>query len=835
MHIRDWTLTANGEHPFLSPNRIKAQVPGDITHDLWQAGLIENPYYGQNHKDIRWIFDQDFTYTAVFDADEDVLQSEEALLAFDLVDLFSEITLNGHYIGTTKNMFLQYVFNVTPYLKQRDNVLQVKLYSTTRAAENYCCDGYMGIFNLPRIFMRKAQCHFGWDWAPNMPGYGICGEVRLEGASKCRIEDVTYLARTDGNITFITELNYCIHPTVDEMGVPIANTSVPCEDDMLVYRVENMPGSGVYTERRISVTGRKNVFNFTVKSPQLWWPVGYGEQPLYNYTVALYRNGRCVCEKSGRFAIREVSLVQQPKDEQFVGFDFYINGKKIFAQGSNWVPIDCFTGSITEDKYKKLLKLAADANMNMLRVWGGGLYENDVFYDTCDELGIMVWQDFMNACSDLPENDTQWQENAIAECEYQIRRLRNHPSIVYWCGGNEKVGSFVRQRSRGDFFIDYILTGIVSRMDPTRPFGRQSPRSFADLGSDSVSGDCHSSSYDKTFYDWVQTGENTVTQYRKFVSAKIYPFLSENASLGPHSVEANRKIYPVDKQWPLNEYWYDRMTCNPYDGLGGYPFARKLDVLIEGMYGKAESMEDYVTKGMMLHAECMRTELEWVRCHKQLTGGFLNWMYSDIWPCGTWSVVDYYTEPKQVYYQMKRSFRPMLATFFEDSDGTTKLSVDNGSGKTVKLNVIYGKKTFAGDILESKTLQVELVPGEVYYETVSFDVDTENTYLFVNWSDGEKTQRNVYSPDFWRSAKFSGAYTVESNLLEPCRAQLKIKATGFVKGLFLHFPDNYMYRYSDNYLDIEDGQEVTVEITAEQPIDLQQLTTADYSQVAKKE
>ena len=834
MQLIDWTLMVNGECSTLSNSKIKAHVPGDITCDLWKSGIIENPYYGQNHKDIRWIFDQDFIYTSVFDVDAEMLQCDEVLLTFDAVDLFSEITLNGYCIGTTKNMFLQYVFNIKPYLQLSGNVLQVKMQSTTKVAQKYNCDGYMGIFNLPRIFLRKTQCHFGWDWAPNLPGYGICGEVRLEGVSQYRIDDITYRTRNDGKITFITELNYCIHPTVDEMGVPIPNTSVPFDNDELVYRVEKQPGSGVYIEKTISVTGRKNIFNISLDDPQLWWPVGYGTQPLYHYTVSLYRNGKCVCEKSGRFAIREVSLVQEPKSEQFVGFEFYINGVKIFAQGSNWVPIDCFTGSIEDKKYKDLLQLAANANMNMLRVWGGGLYEKDVFYNTCDELGIMVWQDFMNACSDLPENDLPWQENAIEECEYQIRRLRNHPCIVYWCGGNEKVGSFVRQRPKGDFFIDYILTGIVSRMDPTRPFGRQSPCSFTELGSDSVSGDCHSSSFDRPFFDWMQTGTNTVTQYRKFVSEKIYPFLSENASFGPHSVATNRKIYPVDKQWPLNEYWFDRMTCNPYDGMGGYPFAKKLDVLIEGMYGKAQSMEDYVAKGMVLHAECMRAELEWVRVHKAVTGGFMNWMYSDIWPCGTWSVVDYYTEPKQVYYQMKRSLRPVLATFFMDTDGTTKLSVDNGSNKPVKLNVTYGKRTYAGETVQSEKIQITLDCGEVCHKAVSFPVEDPNTYLFVTWDDGEKVESNVYSPDMWRSAEFSGSYTIETEQMEPCKAKITVKANGFVKGLYLSFPDNCNYRFSDNYLDVEDGQEVTVTVTAEHPIDLQQLMTTDYAKMAKE-
>lgn len=262
---------------------------------------------------------------------------------------------------------------------------------------------------------------------------------------------------------------------------------------------------------------------------------------------------------------------------------------------------------------------------------------------------------------------------------------------------------------------------------------------------------------------------------------------------------------------------------------GGFPFAKKMEAFATDLYGKADSIEEFVQKGMMVHAEIMRAELEWVRAHKPVTGGVMNWMYSDIWPSGTWSVVDYYTEPKQVYYQMRRSFQPVLATFTQNSEGKTLLVLDNESGKPVTLNVEYGKRTLSGITLETCNVSIELPHGQAYTEEVPFDVSGKNTYLYIVCDDGTDRYRNVYSPNFWRSAEFDSDYTVETKQVAPTKVAVKIKANTFVKSLFLSFSDNYKYLYSDNYLDIEAGEERVIEITSDEPIDPAKLVTVHYA------
>ena len=283
-------------------------------------------------------------------------------------------------------MFLKYTYEVKSLLKESDNILQVKFRSTVKAMEDIDCTDYISIFNKPQIFLRTAQCGFGWDWMPNIPSYGISGEVILEGVSATRIKDVTYRAYNDGGITFIAEVNYDVEVTVDEFGVPIPGTGVSRKDDTLEFWLETYPGSGKFQKKSIEMMGTRSFVNFFVDDPQLWWPNGYGEQPMYRYRVLLYRDGNMVSAKEGKCAFREVKLVEKPKNHRMVGFEFYINGVKVMAKGSNWIPADCFIGRITEERYRELLTLAKDANMNMLRVWGGGIYEHDAFYEACNSL-----------------------------------------------------------------------------------------------------------------------------------------------------------------------------------------------------------------------------------------------------------------------------------------------------------------------------------------------------------------------------------------------------------------------------------------------------------------
>ncbi len=811
----NWKLTFNDKS-------IVASVPGDITMDLYNAGIIENPYYGINHKELGWILKTDFEYSTMFDISEDLNESEQVMLILDSVDVFSEIYINEHFVGKTENMFLQYSFNIKPFLRERGNELKIKMISTANIMETIDDEGFFGTFNVKRLFIRKAQCHFGWDWAPDMPGYGLCGKVYLVGTVKNHIDNTHYRAHKNGSVSIFANLNYSTRPHFDSDGKMVMDDE-NCRDDKLRFVLATEPDVSVdeakCLEKIVTVTGSVNFVNFALKSPELWWPSGYGEHPLYEYKVQLLRGGEVVDEKTDHLAFREVKLIEEPVDGDTIGYKLNINGKDVFVKGSNWVPAECFIGCIKDEKYQKLISQAVEANFNMLRVWGGGIYEKDVFYDICDRMGIMVWQDLMFACGDIPEENQEFLSNCQKEIEYQVKRLRNHPSLVYWCGGNEKTGSYGLKVSRGEFFINIFLRGIVNNLDGTRPYACQSPCSLTDVGNDRTSGESHAGSFEACL-------SKGVHNYREEVSKTAVPFISECAIMGPGSLESLKKIFPDDKLWPINEYWDDRLMDNPYSEIL-MPFSKRQEHYATELYGKCDTVGQFIAKGMTVHAEAMRAEIEYARARKGKCWGFMNWMYSDIWPSATWSVVDYYCEPKQVYYQMKRSYAPLLLTFVQRRGGITELTVVNDLPKNAALELTYGEKTFNGEVVWSHTAKIEVAENGVYRLPVDIR-NASDTYLFVSADfDGEHLS-SLYSPNMWCRNVFESDYSYTVQYADGV-AKVDITANKFAKGVTLRLPDNYKYTFSDNYIDIEAGGESTVYIYGAEVADIEALTVTDFA------
>lgn len=816
LFIDGWVLQYEGQN-------IPAQVPGDITADLFRAGIVKDPYFGFNYKDAAWIAFHDFTYSAEIAIDNDILQQESVLLVFNGIDTFSSIYVNGKLLGHTDNMFLRYRYEIRGLLKKGLNLIEVKMRSTRREMENYDTSGYYATFNSQRLFVRKAQCHFGWDWAPDLCGYGIWEEVYLEIGDKCRIDDVYIVADAKGNVTFFTELNYNIKQRKNADGEVIEGSYIEEQNDILHYFVSDEPYGELFERKSSTVTGKKNFAGFTFEDVKLWWPNGYGEQPLYNYKIALERAGKIVYEKSGRFAFREIELVEEPKENEILGYSLKINGLEVFVKGSNWVPAECFTGVLREDKYRRLIDLARKGNFNMLRVWGGGIYEKETFYNLCDEMGIMVWQDMMFACADIPENNPEFVDNALKDVEYQVKRLRNHPSLVYWCGGNEKTGSYGLCITKGDFFTDCILRGVITKLDKTRPFASQSPCSWTDVGNDYTSGESHHNSFEKALVEGVKN-------YREFVAEKIVPFISEAALMGPNSVETTKKIYPPDKLWPMNEMWEDRLMKNPYSSVD-LTFCERQRKYCSEVYGKAENLRDFTAKGMLVHAEAMRAEVEFARSNKGITSGFLNWMFDDIWPSGSWSIIDYWGEPKQVYYQMKKSYAPRLVTFVRNKKGVTELVVVNDLREPFTVTVRYGKKTLEGKVICKKEITVNNLVNGVFKSELGFDCDDKDTYLYAEYPENGEEKTTLYSSDFWSGKKFTADYEAIRTKINDCCIKVTIKAKSFAKSVFVSLKDNYKYTFSDNYIDVEAGTEKSIFITAEKPIDENEIVVTDFSEM----
>lgn len=817
--LTDWKL-----HNPLTQKSVEAHVPGDITNDLYLAGEIPDPYFGENYKQLDWIAKTDFEYTAEFELTREQYESEDISLIANGIDVFADIYVNEQHVCSTENMFVRYTPNVREYVHKGKNTLRVKMYSTVNRMATIDTQGYFGVFNIPRLFVRKAQCHFGWDWAPDLCGYGIWQEMYIACRHDHRIENVNYRTSNDGDVTVFTELNYCVNATVDDYGIAIEGTAEINLGDTLSHKIY-APDGTIAAQCTIPVEGKKNFCNLHVDEPELWWPSGYGEQPIYRYEIVLTRDGKKVSVAEGTMAFRTVELIQEPTGVETMGFTLRINGTDVFVRGSNWVPVDCFTGAIPDEKYEKLVMLAKNGNCNLLRVWGGGIYEKDVFYDLCDREGIMVWQDFMFACGDIPEDRPEWVKNTLHECEQQMKRLRVHPSIVYWCGGNEKTGSYALQISRGDKFVDYALHGLVKTFDQTRPYVRQSPFSYSDVGNNWRSGETHCNSFEPSL-------SKGIVNYRKTMNETVTSFYSECAVMGPNSLETFRKFMPQDKSWPMNDLWIDRLRDNPYSAFR-IPFSERQAIYVADMYGAARSLADFTAKAMLVHSEMLSAEVDYARSKHGKTSGIVNWMYSDIWPTGTWSVVDYYTEPKQAYYGLKRAYAPIRGTFVQTADERQELVLINDTRDDRVFEVNTGEKKIDGTLLWEEKVKIQIPAGKAWKQIVAPHVQPFGTYLYIDGKAGDRDVRALYSVNFWRNVSFESDYSYQTEQLSKHCVKIHIRANRFAKSLFIHYPENHRCIYSDNYLDMEAGECRTVTVTSEDVLDENKFVLCDYAKMTE--
>ena len=368
------------------------------------------------------------------------------------------------------------------------------------------------------------------------------------------------------------------------------------------------------------------------------------------------------------------------------------------------------------------------------------------------------------------------------------------------------------------------MRGFVTNLDRTRPFAKQSPCSWTDLGNDVNSGETHHNSFERALSEGMD-------KYRSLIAQNIVPFVSEAALMGPNSVETTAKIYPSDKLWPMNEIWGDRLMKNPYSP-SPLTFADRELYYAETLYGKVKNLTDFTFKGMTAHAEGMRAEAEFTRSNKGVSAGFMNWMYSDIWPQGTWATVDYYCEPKQVYYQMKRSYQTVLVTFTQNAVGQTELAVVNDGLTPVDVDITYGVRTLSGKTLSSKTANVSKLCNRMQKFVVNLTC-MANEYLYVDYVIDGQNYTNVYSPSMWSGYSFDSDYTVATKQLDDTHASISITANKFAKGVFIHFVDNYKYCYDDNYVDVQAGETKVIYVTSDDPFDVNDVIVDDFAKAIK--
>ncbi len=630
---------------------LPAIVPGQVHLDLQRNGVIPNPFDGMNERGVQWVDDASWAYWNKFEVSDEELADARHVLVFEGLDTIATVLLNNKEIGATDNMFIAHEFDVTEALKAGANTLEVRFASADATGEARKAGADEEFSRVPaRSFVRKAQYMWGWDWGPRLRGCGIWRPVRLVRVPNARVTDWSWRSTFDGaSATVAVEVD--VEGNAREVSVAIV-------------------GNGAEVSTRAAVVNGVATASLTIDNAERWWCVGQGEPTLYDLTIAL--DDEDVVD--ARIGLREIELVQEP-DDAGKSFFFRINGVPIFAKGANWIPDDSFPSRTTSDRVRAVLQRAVDCGMNMIRIWGGGLYESEEFYDACDELGLLVWQDFPFACALYPDDDATVAA-LVPEFTAAVKRIRNHASLALWCGNNENqwlgaMGAFGGgPRLLGDRLYDDVLPSVVAEHDPGRDYWPGSP-----WGSDFPGGD-----HDGDAHYWnVWHGEGDWVHYVKCTSR----FVSEFGFAAPPDERTLRAAIAPEHlgvDTPVMR-WHDK-TNKGYDTYLGY---------IALHYPMPATLEELVYYGQLNQADGMRFGIEHFRRLRPHTMGTLVWQLNDCWPVQSWAWVDYNLRPKAAWYAAKKFYAPLLLSLFREGDAVgvhlVNDAVDGRTG-TVAMRVI---------------------------------------------------------------------------------------------------------------------------------------------------
>ena len=658
-----WTLTGD-----TLSIKMQVDVPSVVQQSLYENGVIPHPYLGTVENQLLWISDHVWDYALRFDVDEGLLEKEFVELVFEGLDTYADISLNGYELISTDNQFREWKVDVKRYLKEKDNLLEVHF----TGYDSVMTDLYEQVLPvLPEKYAvsRKAPYQHGWDWAPKYKNVGIWKPVKLMGWNEVRLEDAYAVTGIADSVHAMLTLHLDVENATDGEYEVIVST-----------------GSTILANRSLSLSkGRHHkVFPVFIQDPQLWWPNEMGEQPLYDFEVVLKKCNTVLDSKKFKSGIRTFEMVDEP-DSIGRAFYFKVNGVPMYAKGANYVPEEMIETWINADNTLKLLKMAKDAHFNMLRVWGGGIYPSDDFFNICDSLGILVWQDFMYAGSMYPFDET-FLENARIEAEEQVRRLASHPSLALWCGGNEISEGYYNwgwQKSLGwseeddqaikagyDRLFEGILPWSVEIYDGSRPYWPSSPSKGWGRPESLTEGDVH--------YWGVWWGEQPYEMYREKVGRfnseygyQSYPDYSTLQKIAQgKALSKDAKVIAAHQKHPRG--------------------TRQIDDFIKRYFPnvKPKDFEEYVHLSQLSQAYGMEVAIEAHRTAKPYNMGTLYWQLNDAWPVTSWSSIDYYGNPKVFYERLKTLYAPVLLSLdkkdygvfvtsdlLRDIDGTLTVAV----------------------------------------------------------------------------------------------------------------------------------------------------------------
>ena len=793
---------------------LPAAVPGTVHTDLLANEIIEDPFYRLNEHDVQWIDKVKWEYKTTFIVEKEILQKDRVELDFKGLDTYADILLNGKKILETDNMFREWQIEVKETLMPGENELSIIFRSPiTEGIKKYDAQGYeipVSDNDLAKIgqvegekkvsiYTRKAGYHFGWDWGPRLVTSGIWRPVIIRAWDAAKIENLQIVQNS------VEKEKATFSAVIEIEAEKKAKAKLSIHNEQAVLAKD---------EIQLKKGLQKITVDFEIKNPKLWWTNGLGEQHLYNISAQLDIKGQKVKEET-RIGIRTLELVRE-KDDDGTSFYFKLNGHPVFMKGANYIPNDVFLPRVTEENYRTVVESAKNANNNMLRVWGGGVYEEDIFYDLCDENGILVWQDFMFACAMFP-GDEAFLENVRLEAIDNVKRLRNHPSIALWCGNNEILAAWkgwgweraerAKNKENADkiwqAYVDIFhktLPEVVEEYDPQRSYWGSSPSSGPGIPADLVNGDEH--------YWGVWWGKEPFETY----ATHLPRFMSEYGFQSFPDISTVRKFAKPEDYNIFSEVMKSHQRSSIGNGTIEYYMLEQ--------YNKPKDFESFLYVNHVLQAEGIKFGLEGHRRAMPFCMGSLYWQINDCWPVASWSSTDYYQNWKALQYYVKKGFEPVLVSPYIEGQ---KLRVGIVNDRLEKFNaqLILRIIDFNGTVVweDASLVEVPANSSDDYFDKNRWEFmygksRTRLVFTAALVEKGKVISKNIFYFRPFKELKITKP-TIDYSISKSTDGfEFEIETDKLAKNIYLQIGDEEGF-FSDNYFDLIPGEKAVINLRTE--------------------
>lgn len=821
---KGWEFSQAGSNEWMS-----ARVPGTVHQDLLDHGRLPDPFYGMNEQKVQWVEKEDWLYRTVFTVTADLLKSDAAWLTFEGLDTYADVYLNGSLLLKADNMFVGHKLAVKDVLREGENRLMIRFRSPVEeTAPQWDTDG----FNYPAdndhsekrmsVYTRKAPYSYGWDWGIRLATSGIWRPVKLTFCNGAAIDDF-----------FVRQQEVTEQVAKVDNQLEINNvTSTPKEAQVkVVYAYGEQADTLI---RTVVLQPGKNSLSMPawIEKPHLWMPNGWGDPALYTFTATVSVDGKEVASREEAIGLRSIRVVMED-DKDGKSFYFEVNGKPMFAKGSNYIPGDALLPNMTGERYARLFEDIRAANMNMVRVWGGGIYEDDRFYEEADRNGILVWQDFIFACTTYPHDPT-FLKRVSEEAVYNMRRLRNHASLAMWCGNNEiyegmrywgwkdKYSPVVwKEMTEGyDVLFRQLLPELVAANDPGRFYMHGSP---------------YEANWGRPESWKIADSHNWGTWYGQ------KPFESLDTEIPRFMSEYGFQAFPEMKTIRMfaspEDYELESPVMNAHQkaSIGNFLIKKTMALY----YKVPEKFEDLIYAGLILQGQGMRHGIEAHRRHRPYCMGSLPWQLNDSWPVVSWSSIDYYGNWKAMHYQIRRAFAPVLVDAIKEGNNLSYyIMSDRLTDEELTLNLelmdfngkVYRKQKVDG-LLPANTSKL-FYQEPVEQALAGRDSATTFMHMVVKSKKGEVLSDEIYyfahpkdqllpkTPLQWQVKQKKGY------------CEVTLKADKLARDIFIEVPVQGV-RFSDNFFDLLPGQKKKVIITSPdgKSLDHLQVTVHQLSDV----